>query len=137
MTQLRFAVTPVLCALCIGVIALVLQPAVARAQDVPIDLGAALTLPTIVVSPTLVPTPVSEIGNSVTVITADDMERKQERTLPDALKDVPGLNVVQTGGPGGQTSIFIRGTDSNHTKAVSYTHLDVYKRQTPPRAPSR
>jgi vitamin B12 transporter len=130
MTQLRFAVTPVLCALCIGVIALVLQPAVARAQDVPIDLGAALTLPTIVVSPTLVPTPVSEIGNSVTVITADDMERKQERTLPDALKDVPGLNVVQTGGPGGQTSIFIRGTDSNHTK-VLIDGIDVSDPSTP------
>ena len=29
---------------------------------------------------------------------------------------VPGLNVVQTGGPGGQTSVFMRGTNSNHVK---------------------
>ena len=34
------------------------------------------------------------------------------------LKDVPGLNVVQTGGPGGQTSVFMRGTNSNHTKVL-------------------
>jgi vitamin B12 transporter len=32
------------------------------------------------------------------------------------LKDIPGLNVVQTGGPGGETSVFMRGTNSNHTK---------------------
>jgi vitamin B12 transporter len=31
---------------------------------------------------------------------------------------VPGLNVVQTGGPGGQTSVFIRGTNSNHAKVL-------------------
>ena len=31
---------------------------------------------------------------------------------------VPGLNVVQTGGPGGQTSVFIRGTNSNNVKVL-------------------
>ena len=36
--------------------------------------------------------------------------------MPDALSDVPGLNVVQTGGPGGTTSVFIRGANSNQTK---------------------
>ena len=34
------------------------------------------------------------------------------------LRDVPGLNLVQTGGEGGQTSIFMRGTNSNHTKVL-------------------
>ncbi len=32
--------------------------------------------------------------------------------------EVPGLNVVQTGGLGGQTSVFMRGTNSNHTKVL-------------------
>ena len=32
--------------------------------------------------------------------------------------DVPGLNLVQTGGEGGQTSIFMRGTNSNHVKVL-------------------
>ena len=31
---------------------------------------------------------------------------------------MPGLNVVQSGGPGGQTSVFMRGTDSNHVKVL-------------------
>jgi vitamin B12 transporter len=70
----------------------------------------------VVISATQVPTPESQIASSVTVITGEDIELKQQRTLPDVLRNVPGLNVVQTGGPGGQTSVFIRGTNLNHTK---------------------
>lgn len=73
-------------------------------------------LPPVVVGATRLPTPESELGTSVTVITSDEIAAKQERTLPDALLDVPGLNVVQTGGPGGLTSVFIRGTNANQTK---------------------
>ncbi len=68
------------------------------------------------VTPTRLPTPENEVGSSITVITEEDIQRKQERTLPDALKDVPGLNVVQSGGPGGMTSVFIRGANANQTK---------------------
>jgi vitamin B12 transporter len=72
----------------------------------------------IVVTATRIPTPTSQIASSVTVITAADIAARQAQTLPDALQDVPGLNVVSTGGPGGQTSIFMRGTDSNHVKVL-------------------
>jgi vitamin B12 transporter len=72
----------------------------------------------VVVSATRVPTPALEIASSITVITAEDIEARQKRTIADVLKDVPGLNVVQTGGPGGVTSVFIRGTNSNHTKVL-------------------
>jgi vitamin B12 transporter len=72
----------------------------------------------IVVSATRIETPVNEIGSSVTLITDKEIERDQERTLPDVLRTVPGLNVVQTGGPGGKTSLFTRGTNSNHTKVL-------------------
>src|SRR5688500_5726614 len=72
----------------------------------------------IVVSATLIETPINEIGSSVTVITDKEIERDQKRTLPDVLRTVPGLNIVQTGGPGGKTSVFLRGTNSNHTKVL-------------------
>lgn len=52
------------------------------------------------------------------VQTGVEIERDQRRTGPDALSTVPGLNVVQNGGPGSQTSIFMRGTNSNHTKVL-------------------
>src|SRR5262249_41586713 len=51
-------------------------------------------------------------------VTDEEIERNQRRTLPDVLETVPGLNVVQTGGPGGFTSVLMRGANSNHTKVV-------------------
>jgi vitamin B12 transporter len=73
---------------------------------------------TVVYSPTAVPTPARDIASSVTVITAADIAREQRRTVPDALANVPGLNIVQSGGPGGQTSVFMRGTNSNQVKVL-------------------
>jgi vitamin B12 transporter len=70
------------------------------------------------VSPTGIAEPVDQIGSSVTVITSKEIQAHQRRTLPDVLKSVPGLNVVQSNGPGGQTSVFMRGTNSNHTKVL-------------------
>ena len=74
------------------------------------------TSDSIVTSPTAVPTPVGQVASSISVVTAKDIEQHQWRSVPDALQSVPGLNVVQNGGPGGQTSVFIRGTNSAHTK---------------------
>ncbi|GGC81999.1 TonB-dependent receptor plug domain-containing protein [Chelatococcus reniformis] len=79
---------------------------------------APVVLDDIVVSATGIPTDARLIPNSVTVITEQEIEERQQRTLPDALTVVPGLNVVSTGGPGGQTSVFIRGTNSNHVKVL-------------------
>ncbi len=73
---------------------------------------------TVVVTATRVPTPELEIASSISVITADDISARQVETLPDLLKQVPGLNVIQSGGVGGQTSVFMRGTNSNHTKVL-------------------
>jgi vitamin B12 transporter len=72
----------------------------------------------IIVTATRIATPQSQVASSVTVITAAEIESRQQISLPDVLRDVPGLNVVQTGGEGGQTSIFTRGTNSNHTKIL-------------------
>jgi vitamin B12 transporter len=92
-------------------LALLPAPRAARATD-------AQPPETVVVAATRLPTPELEVASSVTVVTADDIAARQERTFVDLLKDVPGLNVVQEGGPGGQTSVFIRGTNSNHVKVL-------------------
>jgi len=91
----------------------ILFPLAALAQTTGSD---NIELPPLVVSATRLPTPENELGSSLTVITSDDIARKQLRTLPDVLLDVPGLNIVQTGSPGGTTSVFIRGTNANHVK---------------------
>jgi vitamin B12 transporter len=76
------------------------------------------TLDPIVVGATRVATPASQLASSVTVITAQEIERNQWRTLPDVLRAVPGLTLVQTGGPGGTASVYMRGTNANHTKVL-------------------
>jgi len=88
----------------------------------------------VVVSATRLPTPTAEIASSVTVITAAQIEARQDRSLPDVLRTVPGLNIVQTGGAGGQTSIFMRGTNANHTK-VLLDGIDIGDPSTPSGAP--
>ena len=72
----------------------------------------------VVVTATRVDTPLSAVASSITLITAQDMQDHQWRTLPDALMTTPGLTVVQTGGPGGLTSVFIRGANANQTKVI-------------------
>jgi vitamin B12 transporter len=84
----------------------------------------------VVVSATRIPTPITQVASSVTVITAADIESRQQRSLPDVLRSVPGLNIVQTGGAGGQTSLFLRGTNSNHTK-VLLDGIDIADPSTP------
>ncbi|MBK1732113.1 TonB-dependent vitamin B12 receptor [Thiococcus pfennigii] len=51
---------------------------------------------------------------SVSVITREDIERRQARSIPDALRGIPGLAITNTGGAGKTTSFFLRGTESDH-----------------------
>jgi len=60
-------------------------------------------------------TPTGEVGSSVTVITAKEMEQRKKTTVKDMLREVPGLDVVQTGTFGGTTSVSMRGAKSDHT----------------------
>jgi vitamin B12 transporter len=69
----------------------------------------------IVVTANRTNTPQQELGSAFTVITARQLERMQKETVLDALRTVPELDVVQTGGAGGQASVFIRGAKSEHT----------------------
>ena len=68
----------------------------------------------VVVTATRTPTPVDKVANAITVITKKDIEQQQLQDLPDALETVPGVNLVRSGGPGEQASLFIRGTNSAH-----------------------
>src|SRR5262249_58647376 len=101
-------------------LATLVDPPAASAQQ-PVALP-----PVDVVSATTVPTPANQIASSVTVITAADLSRDQRRTLPEALATVPRLDIVHAGGPGAETSGFLRGTHSTHVKVpidgVEATH---------------
>jgi len=92
--------------------------ALAQNRPAAVSSQAPMALDEIVVSATGKPTPAREVASAVTVVTAQEIEQWQRHTLPQALAAVPGLNIVQIGGPGGQTSVFMRGTNSNHVKVL-------------------
>ena len=48
------------------------------------------------------------------VITRDDIDRSQAEDLKALLQLEAGIDLSRTGGAGGQTSLFMRGTNSNH-----------------------
>lgn len=83
-------------------------PAVAQPAE-------SIRLPDIVVTATRTPTPASEVASSISVITAEELAAKQQPLAADVLDEIPGLTIVPSGPAGGQASVFIRGTNSNHT----------------------
>jgi vitamin B12 transporter len=94
------------------------------------ELQPSDALSRVIVSATRLPTPEDEVASSVTLITAADIAAEQTRTLPDILQQVPGLNIVQSGGVGAVASIFMRGTNSNHVK-IYVDGIDVADPSTP------
>jgi vitamin B12 transporter len=56
--------------------------------------------------------------SSVSVITREEIERYDYRTVAEALNSLPGVTIANTGGLGKQTSLFLRGTESNHTQIL-------------------
>jgi len=51
---------------------------------------------------------------SSTFISRQDIERKQLNSIEQALRGVAGINITNSGGLGKQTSVFMRGTESDH-----------------------
>lgn len=66
----------------------------------------------VVVSATRMEQPLSEVLSSVSVITRQDIEKSQAPTLVDLLQGESGVEYGRNGGPGSQTSIFLRGQES-------------------------
>ena len=58
---------------------------------------------------------ISEKISNKTIITKQDIENNNLVDLPSVMNHVNSIVAVQSGGTGQQTSIFTRGTNSNHT----------------------
>src|SRR5258706_163971 len=59
-----------------------------------------------------------EIGASVTVLDQSLLQSLGNTDLSEPLRTVPGASIVQIGGRGGSTSLFLRGGASNFTKIL-------------------
>ncbi|MFC0141146.1 TonB-dependent vitamin B12 receptor BtuB [Erwinia mallotivora] len=58
--------------------------------------------------------PVSSVLAPTTVVTREQIDRWQSKSLADVMRRLPGVDIAQNGGLGQQSSLFIRGTNSSH-----------------------
>lgn len=86
-----------------------LWPQGAAAQE-----GQPVELDPILVTEGLTPIEQEKSGRAFTVITGEELERKQTRYVADALRQVPGFAVSRTGSFGGLTQVRVRGAEANH-----------------------
>jgi vitamin B12 transporter len=72
----------------------------------------------VVVTATRSPLAAGRSPSSVTVVSGEQLREEGITTVTDALRQVAGLSLVQTGSYGGATSLFIRGGESKYTKIL-------------------
>ena len=103
----------------IACFALAIAVSVAHAQEPsPTASPSEAEVEQVVVSATRFDVPLDQSPASVSVISSEDLEQKQIERVGDALREVPGLSVVQTGTAGQLTSVFTRGLRSEHTQVL-------------------
>ena len=93
--------------------ALILANAGPAAADDP-DTG----LEEVVVTATRTPEPPAHLAVPVVVLTRADIDASVAGDAGDLIATVPGIEIARTGGPGQPATIFMRGTDSNHTAVL-------------------
>jgi vitamin B12 transporter len=68
-----------------------------------------------VITATRTPVALDAVDAPVIVITRQDIERSLASDVSEILQGHAGLEIARNGGPGQTTSLFTRGTESNHT----------------------
>jgi vitamin B12 transporter len=76
------------------------------------------TLDPVVVTATRLPSTAGAATLSTTVITGEDLRARGVTTVLEALRETPSVAVVQGGSFGQQTSVFMRGGQSNYTEVL-------------------
>src|SRR5262245_25217006 len=69
----------------------------------------------VVVTATMVPTPLAQTAATVTVVTGDEITQYNYDRIEDVFRQVPGIQVQTTGSPGKATTLSIRGGGSQRS----------------------
>ncbi|MEK6763872.1 MAG: TonB-dependent receptor [Nitrospirota bacterium] len=105
-----------LCAM-IALVSPILWSSIAVAEE-PAGTEPVLETKEVVISATKTPVPVTQVTSAVEVITGEELERRQVKTVEDALRLGQGLTVFSNGGPGTSSSVRIRGSNSDQVLVV-------------------
>ncbi len=72
----------------------------------------------VTVTATRIPVSSNALASSITVLQGADLHAQGIRNVLDALRTVPGLNIVQGGSFGAATSLFLRGGESDYVQVL-------------------
>jgi len=84
-------------------------------ESLDLTLEVASLSETVLVTAAGTPQTVDEVSKAVSVVTAQEIEQRNEYSIAEALRTVPGLRVQQLGGPGTFTRIQTRGLRDSDT----------------------
>lgn len=96
----------------------VLRVARGRESVLDIRMEVAAVSAQVVVTASDAPQRTDEVSKAVTLVGRAEMEARDESSIVEALRTVPGLRVQQLGGPGAFTSIKTRGLRSQDTAVL-------------------
>src|SRR5690606_7231299 len=88
---------------------------IAALAAAPAQAEATLETGELLITGGIEPIPTKEATSSYTIITSEEIEAHQYRTVTEVLQRVPGIHPVQQGGQGTLTYSFMRGGNSNQT----------------------
>ncbi len=88
------------------------------AERLDIDLALLSVPQSIVVTATDSPQTVDELAKAVTVVSGEEIQNRNEFSLGEALRTVPGVQVLNLGGPGQLTTVRIRGLRPDATAVL-------------------
>ncbi|KZD22600.1 hypothetical protein A4A58_29045 [Tardiphaga robiniae] len=77
--------------------------------------SGAEQLSEIVVTADRAPEQLNRTGSSISVVSGETIATSNPGSLVDALRTVPGLDITETGGPGGTTNVRLRGGNTGQT----------------------
>lgn len=77
--------------------------------------NAAEAPPALTITATRSPLALARAGSAITIISADDIAAYGAKSLADALRLTPGLDIVEQGGVGGLSNLSLRGSTPGQT----------------------
>jgi vitamin B12 transporter len=83
------------------------------ALSLPFAAYAETPMELLIVTPTRMPEPLDQTIADTTVLDEQDIRKAGAPDVPALLRSLAGVEVAQSGGLGSQSSVFMRGTNSN------------------------
>lgn len=119
MTRFSFSLSTFLAVTSSIVIAHAVPVSANSLQDDPCEITRSSSgKPCVTITPYRTKQPIGNVGSSVTVLTQDELSRRGDISVADALKRVPGFNLSRSGGFGSTSSLRLRGSEPGQVRVL-------------------